>query len=216
MTKNQIHTTADVFLSGDFYESMKLLKEYIGKGRERFEVYQFLTETMRYIGLLWEKQEITVADEHVASNVCRYLINTYCHEYIQQHQPLFSGKNRLKGIFLCVEKEQHDLGVTMVSNIFREKGWETKLLGANTPLEYAEKLVVEWKPNVIGLSASMTIHLPQLIQHIKVMEQIPHKATILVGGRLTQLEDLSPYCASTTIIVNDIDELKFMTNEWDG
>lgn len=181
---------------------------------ERFEVYQYLTETMRYIGKLWEKNQITVADEHVASNVCKYIINTYCHEYVQQQKNISESKLKLRGMFLCVEKEQHDMGVTMVSNIFREKGWETKLLGADLPLEYAEKQAMEWQPNVIGLSVSMPTHLPQFIHCLQAMEKLSHNPTILVGGRLTQLYDLSNYCAPTTIIVKDIAELKFMTNEW--
>jgi methanogenic corrinoid protein MtbC1 len=39
-----------------------------------------------------------------------------------------------------VENEQHYIGLKMISLLFEEHGWESRMLGANLPSEYTVKM----------------------------------------------------------------------------
>ncbi|MED4533269.1 cobalamin-dependent protein [Metabacillus fastidiosus] len=197
-----IKQLASFLLDGD---SLKVW-EYIQKNKRLslHEIYEnMITPAMRYIGFLWENNEITVADEHLATATCDFVLSKlgYNVEKIKLDQ---------KAMFLCLEGEQHYIGLKMVNNLFEEHGWETKYFGPNLPLEYALTAALEWKPNVIGLSVSIVHYLPKLKEYIAELVNLPHKPEVLIGGRLAAKYNLVPYCTDNTIILTDL----LSTKEW--
>ncbi|KKI88909.1 cobalamin-binding protein [Bacillus sp. SA1-12] len=170
----------------------------------RLQVYQnLITPAMQHIGLLWERNQITVADEHLATATCDFVLSrlAYGREKRQSAQ---------KAMFLCLDGEQHYIGLKMVNSIFEEHGWETKYFGPSLPLEYALNTAKVWMPNVIGLSVSIVYHLLKLKEYTEEFSKLPHKPAVLLGGRLAVKYDLLPYCSQNTVILRDLSE----TKEW--
>ncbi|MDQ0858501.1 B12-binding domain-containing protein [Bacillus sp. V2I10] len=112
---------------------------------ELFE--EIFTPAMQYAGELWENNEITVADEYLASAVCDFILST-----LYPRMQISASAGRKKAMLLCVEGKQHDLGLKMVNSLFDEKGYETHYLGPNLPLEYAIQKAELWRPEIICLS----------------------------------------------------------------
>lgn len=148
--------------------------------RSRKEVFEeIITPSMRRVGELWENNEITVADEHIATGICDFLISRLYPAAKQAAET--PGR---KAMFLCVEGEAHYLGLKMAHLLFGEGGWDTLYFGPNLPLEYAMKKAAEWEPDVIGLSVSIVYNLPKVKSYINELGNLPNRPRILLGGRM--------------------------------
>ncbi|MGP1908349.1 cobalamin B12-binding domain-containing protein [Metabacillus sp. JX24] len=189
---------AGLLLDGNEREAVQLVKDHSHLSRiELFE--ELFTPAMQHVGDLWENNEITVADEHLASVVCDFILSTL---YPLEQHP--ESENRNKAMLLCVEGEQHYLGLKMVNGLFDQQGWETHYLGPNLPLEYALKKAELWKPEVICLSVSIVYHLPNVKKYIDALSALPNHPAILLGGRIVGQYDISPYCSGNTEIMYDL------------
>jgi MerR family transcriptional regulator, light-induced transcriptional regulator len=106
------------------------------------------------VGDRWERGELSVAQEHFASNVLRGRL-----------QGLARGWGRGDGpraLLACPEGERHDLGLIAFGLSLRERGWRIHYLGPDTPVESVEEAAQRTVPTVIVLSAVRPEALEQL------------------------------------------------------
>ncbi|PQD95365.1 cobalamin-binding protein [Pradoshia eiseniae] len=193
---------ADILLKGNTVLAWKYIEAY--KDEEILTIYEdIITPAMHRIGLLWENNKITVADEHIATAICDFVLSrlSNVHKSSQDSAP------RGRAMFLCLEGEQHYLGLKMANYLFVDHGWDTKYFGPNLPLEYALQTAAEWEPDVIGLSVSIVTHLPKLKTYCSQLEAISPSATIFVGGRLGAKYDLTNHISRNTLISSDLSTL---------
>ncbi|WP_110114633.1 cobalamin-dependent protein [Bacillus sp. CGMCC 1.16541] len=203
-----VEQLAELFLKGKVEESLSAMEEWVKEDIPSIEVYEdLLTETMYYIGELWEENKITVADEHIASNVCKYVAANYASiQKKSKNNQKWVGTKK-KAMFFCVDEESHDLGIQMVSNVFKENNWNVRLLGASLPLQDAVSFADKWQPDVIGMSISIAYHLPSIINYTSELQQLDCKPTIFVGGRLARIYNLKEYCADNTLIFQNLKDV---------
>jgi MerR family transcriptional regulator, light-induced transcriptional regulator len=197
-----IEALASCLLEGDPDKAWACIENYPESARP--DVYHnLMTPAMRHIGHLWETNKITVADEHLATATCDFILSRLAYGI---------GKETSAGkaMFLCLDGEQHYLGLKMVDSLFKEHGWETRYFGPSLPLEYALHTAENWKPDVIGLSVSIVYHLPKLQQYVDAFSRLPENPAVLVGGRLTDLYNLRPHCKEDTVILRSLPE----TERW--
>lgn len=197
-----IEALASCLLEGDPDQAWACIQQY--PDASKLDVYHnLITPAMQHVGHLWEMNQITVADEHLATATCDFILSKL----------VYHRENRQatgKAMFLCLDGEQHYLGLKMVNSLFQEQGWDTRYFGPSLPLEFALKSAENWKPDVIGLSVSIVYHLPKLKQYVQAFTALPDRPAILLGGRLTGQYDLRPYCSENTAILRDLPE----TEDW--
>ncbi len=91
----------------------------------------FLSEiVMPYLhdlGVRWESGEVTVAQEHFASNVLRGRLLGLARGWGRGIGP--------RALLACAPGEQHELGLITFGLALRAHGWRIEYLGADTPLE---------------------------------------------------------------------------------
>lgn len=161
MQGNLVRDLANFLLSGDEHSAWAEISKLIDQGYDRLFIYEnlnLLTRVMRYIGKLWEENEITVAEEHIASNICGYVLSKLGEgTEIKKNQP--PGKVMM----FCIEGEEHNLGLRMVHNVFREHNWDIRFFGSNIPVQDAVLFANKWRPDVLCISISIVYNLPNLI-----------------------------------------------------
>ncbi|WP_368503763.1 B12-binding domain-containing protein [Alkalihalophilus sp. As8PL] len=195
-------------LSGDQFEAWKIVQMYQQHKNSSSDFYEdLITQSMREIGHLWETNQITVAEEHLATSTCNFIL---AYHHSKRTSNIRYMTERPKAMFLCIEEEQHDIGLKLTSHLFEQSGWSTKLYGANLPLDALLDAAHEWKPDIIGLSVSIPYHLVNLKKYVSQLENIEHQPTVLVGGRLVEQYDLSPHCSDKTLLIKGIKQLE----EW--
>ena len=191
-----------ILLSGNYTKAWDYIKSLTHLST--LDIYdQIITPAMQRIGYLWENNEITVADEHIATATCDFVLSRLAYDHNFNATP----PTKKKAMFLCIEGEQHYIGLKMAAQLFEENGWETKYFGSNLPLEYALQTATEWKPDVIGLSLSIVTHLPKLKSYTDSFMALPVPPKILIGSRLGKKYDLTAYSSGNPTIVTDLSDM---------
>src|SRR5690606_37226031 len=95
---------------------------------------------MYWIGELWEKNVITVADEHLATAICDFVVSV-----TEVRRPALNSHKK-KVMVLGPEGEDHYIGLKMVASLFKENGWEVQYMGPNLPLDAAIDSANRWQP----------------------------------------------------------------------
>jgi methanogenic corrinoid protein MtbC1 len=199
MATSEAEKLARLFLEGDHGKALEFVRQQPNQNR-LFLFQNLFTPAMYLIGDLWENNEISVADEHLATGVCDFVLSRLFQISAAETE---SDK---KAMLLCLQGEQHYLGIKMINSLFEENGWQTKYFGASLPLEYALKTALKWKPEVIGLSVSIVYNLPLLKNYVRTLGALPHKPVILIGGRLADKYDLRSYTNHQGIIIKNLEQ----------
>ncbi|WP_052504556.1 cobalamin B12-binding domain-containing protein [Rossellomorea aquimaris] len=188
-------------LAGDVHSLMELHSSSIHSKMDNFTFYEKVIKPSMYrIGDLWEKNQITVADEHLATATLKYLLATvFTHQEALENHP--------KALLFCIEGEHHSLGLELANEVFKEKQWNTRYLGANVPVKDALTFIDAWKPHAIGISIGMTTELSRLKECIEEIRDHHPKIEILVGGRLIANYTLGFLEKSQVTSFNDLLEL---------
>jgi len=211
MTDKQMNELVSFLLAGDENSSWSLICNLIEDKDSFFFFEDILTRSMRYIGELWENNDISVADEHVASNICNLLISRYNFQSNNETATLVEGKP--KAMLFCIQGEEHSIGMKMVSSIFKENGYDTRYLGANLPIKDSIIYANIWRPDIIGISLSIIYNLPTLLECLKKLNQLDYNPEIIVGGRITSLYQLKSYCPSNVVVIEGLYHLRSWLKE---
>ncbi len=169
----------------DFYNNLvegnkekcsEIVKILLDEGVDLKEIYVELFQKALYrIGKLWDHNEISIPEEHMATQIVEALISKYA-----PSSPV-SSKN--KAVVTCIDKEFHEIGAKMVAHIFEVNGWKTYYLGASVPLKELLKFVKQSDPEIIALSWSLYLNLARFLEVVDNLTKLFPTIKILVGGQ---------------------------------
>jgi methanogenic corrinoid protein MtbC1 len=175
-------------IEGDAATARAIIEDIAGNGPGYTQIATHLLQPALYaIGGQWERNEITIAQEHLAAAIAQTLLVELFLE--GPFEPSRGSKVLLAG----VEHNQHVIGLRMVADAFELSGWSVQYLGANTPTEALLAQIDKTSPDRVGLSVSLVQQLPTLRHCIAALrsefrERCP---VILVGGIPTnQFDDI--------------------------
>lgn len=166
-------------LAGDRRLARSITIRQMAEGCGLAEIGARLIQPAMYeIGSLWQKNRISVAQEHLATAITQYILAQAFTE-----APTVPLINR-KALFANVETNHHALGLRIVADVFDLSGWDAQYLGANVPTPALLSQVDAWRPELLGLSVSM----PQQFAHARAAigalraEFGNRSPTVLIGG----------------------------------
>jgi excisionase family DNA binding protein len=130
------------------------------------------------IGLRWQRGEMTVLDEHAASEkLARALERT--------SESLSSDAAFPTAILATVEGDEHTLGLSLAELVLRESEWSVRWAGRQTPTTELAELVSEGSVELVVLSASerSAAERPLLAQLRKLAPSCrKHGVQLVLGG----------------------------------
>jgi MerR family transcriptional regulator, light-induced transcriptional regulator len=97
------------------------------------------------VGDRWQRGELSIAQEHFATNVLRGRLLGLARGWGRGDGP--------RALLACPEGERHDLGLIAFGLALRDRGWRIHYLGPDTPVESLEEAARRTDPTVIVLSA---------------------------------------------------------------
>jgi methanogenic corrinoid protein MtbC1 len=106
------------------------------------------------LGALWQGNDISVADEHAATEISRYALFRLI-DSIPRERPL--GKQALVA---CVPGEEHDIGAQIASGYLEAKGWDVVYVGRSAPADAIIKTIEARRPQVAVFSINLIARLP--------------------------------------------------------
>ncbi len=169
----------DALLRADRQEASRLILEAVQGGSSIKEIYLNVFQRCQHeIGRLWQSNQISVAQEHYCTAATQLIMS-------QLYPYLFNTERRGRRLVAtCVGGELHEIGMRMVADFFEMDGWDTYYLGANMPATSIVKAVQERQADVLGISATITSHVADVTELIRVARAsgVGDKVKILVGG----------------------------------
>ena len=134
---------------------------------------------LREVGRLWQENEMTIAQEHLATAITEIAMAK-----LQGEAALLPPRGDLTLIAACADSELHAVGLRMVCDLLEHQGWDVTYLGASVPQEGLARMVHERRPAVVAISASTAPYVPQIRAMIAaVRDREGDSPYLLVGGR---------------------------------
>ena len=166
---------------GNIEECIKIYKNYV----EIFNIADFFDKILRpvmvKIGKDWETGKLTIATEHVASNIAQTLVKIIMEQS--------SGAGNKKKVMVCVPVgEEHHMGCDVLETYLTIKGFKVFNIGTSIPTESIIEFINMKKPNIVLISITIQDNIlagQRLAKKIRGQSKIP----ILVGGYAMQIEN---------------------------
>jgi len=165
---------------------------------------EIIAPALWYVGELWQRGEITVADEHLATEISLRVLALH-----REAHRLVAHRSRATVMLAAPSGERHIVALEMVADLLRDAGYRVLNLGADVPSAALAIAAERHKPDVIVMSATMPGGGDRMvIAADEVQERIPG-ARFVVGGRaLTSRLHVRPgmeACGRVTEVVETVD-----------
>jgi methanogenic corrinoid protein MtbC1 len=126
---------------------------------------------LRDLGARWERGEVTVAQEHFASNIVRGRLLGIARGWGRGVGP--------RALLACVPGEQHELGLIAFGLALRTHGWRIEYLGADTPLDTIRSVADSLDVDLVVVSSVTPERIGELVGELR---QISRERRLAVGG----------------------------------
>lgn len=167
-------------LAGQRVAALNVAREALREGSLPRQVYvDVIQEAMYEVGRRWERNEIGVAQEHMATAITQFVLARMYQEMLTV--PPTRGRIVLTG----VEGEEHQVGLSMLADVLEVNGFEVRFLGTNLPRQSVVDVVRTLTPVVLGVSVTMPYNVGA-VEHLvtDVRSQLGTRAPrVVVGGR---------------------------------
>jgi MerR family transcriptional regulator, light-induced transcriptional regulator len=112
--------------AGDRRRALVVVDEARTAGLTLSELYlDVFQPALREIGRLWQENEITVAEEHLATAVTQMSMGSLYTDFC-----LTTSRNGRTLLAACAETERHEVGLRMICDLLELEGWDATYLGA--------------------------------------------------------------------------------------
>ena len=165
-------------IAGDHQKCMEIALENIKTPPDIEPFYSQVIQPIMYeVGMLWEQDILSVAQEHLASAIVGRIMATISMTKIE------AKKNKGKVVVTASPNEFHETGAWMITDILAVEGWDVQYLGANTPQNDLVNFLLSFRPDVLAISVTMPFNIEKtksIIDSIKASSGI-EKMKIMVG-----------------------------------
>jgi methanogenic corrinoid protein MtbC1 len=166
-------------IARDARRARTIVEDAVLRGAELLDVYErVFTPALEDIGDLWALDEISVVQEHFATEVTAQLIAA-----LAPH-PRPAPTAGYSAVVGGSPDELHQLGARMVADVLERAGWEVIGLGAATPADALADMVAADGPDLVALSTSTVGRLPGVEQTLAELCALDAPPVVALGGAL--------------------------------
>jgi methanogenic corrinoid protein MtbC1 len=166
-------------LSGQRPAALNIVEEAIRSGHSHVDIYvDVFAASLHHVGKLWEQNQITVAQEHMATSITQYAIAAIYPRLVP------AAVHRGMAVVTGVSGELHQIGANLVADSLEAEGWNVRFLGSNLPHSSVIAALEETSANILCISTTIIANLPsvaELVQsvHEKLRQRAPR---VVLGG----------------------------------
>jgi diguanylate cyclase (GGDEF)-like protein len=173
-TRDYVQTYLRDAVVGNRQAAVRLTVDLLDQRVSREQiVVNLLAAAQREVGQRWYCNELTPADEHLASGVTAAALDTLMAEMSQPADDSLT-------VVTCAEGDFHSLAAQMFGELLREHGLGVTVLGASTPAEVVAEFLVRSGAGSLAISCSVPIFFPGTVRLIDAAHRqgIP----VIAGG----------------------------------
>ncbi|HEY5114507.1 MAG TPA: B12-binding domain-containing protein [Actinomycetes bacterium] len=124
-------------------------------------VRDVLLPCLRQIGEGWATGEVSVAEEHFASQLIRDRLLGLARDWDQGRGP--------RALLACPADERHDIALICFGVVLSRSGWRITFLGPDTPVTALADAVATLTPDLIVLSATVEERFTSIAAHLSAL-----------------------------------------------
>ncbi|HUB05224.1 MAG TPA: cobalamin-dependent protein [Solirubrobacteraceae bacterium] len=170
---------AAALLAGDEIAAETTIREAMDARLSSAEIDEgIIAPALWLLGALWEQGEISVADEHLATEIALRVLA------LQREADRVAQSRRGYRVLLATPAgERHVVALRMASNLLGGAGYWIVMLGADVPAEALVASVLRHRPDVICMSLTMPAITVELMDAVLQVQSAWPDAQFVVGGR---------------------------------
>ncbi len=139
---------------------------------------EIIAPAMHIVGERWAREEIGVADEHLATAIAHGVLARLYPSLLES-----PANSRPAVLVAAVEGERHALGARMVADTLEGAGHRVLSLGADVPTGALLDAVREHRPAAVLLSVTLRQSMPVLSDALDALRELPERPVLVVGGQ---------------------------------
>lgn len=165
--------------------AVELLQAWARHGRQFASIVEdSVLPVMAEVGRRWAHGQLGVADEHAATEVCRYAV-------LRLAETMSPVPNLdLRALVACVPGEEHSFGAEVLAEELRLQGWDVFFVGRSAPTDDIALAASGFGPDVVFLSVTMIANLIAARELAARLRQVGDKSRVpgvVLGGRAARL-----------------------------
>ncbi|HSJ45911.1 MAG TPA: helix-turn-helix domain-containing protein [Euzebyales bacterium] len=165
-------------LAGDDRSAHADVQKVISDGATAGNAYvRLITPALHRVGTAWEHGEITVAEEHRASQICVSIV--------AQLSDMFrrSGAPRGTAVTLTPPDERHALASAMVADFLRGAGFTVHHLGSGVPASDLAIFLKVVPADLICFSITQSIPIEEYHELMRACQEANPETAVIFGGQ---------------------------------
>jgi MerR family transcriptional regulator, light-induced transcriptional regulator len=166
-------------ISGDEVAAEQAIRDAMDAGLGTADIDdEIIAPALWLIGEMWEMGKISVADEHLATEISIRVLA------LQREAQRSKGARRDHRVMLASPTgELHTVALRMAANLLRDAGYDVVMLGADVPPDALAASARRHEPDVICLSSTMPGGGDRVLISIHEVQREWPAAGFVVGGR---------------------------------
>jgi len=170
----------DDVLNGDQVAIQEHIRALLGRGAQAEEILQRgMLTAMEVIGERFKSGEVFIPEVLLSARAMNEAVSV-----LEPHLSKARVRTRGKVLIGTVKGDLHDIGKNLVVVMLRGVGFEVKDLGIDIQAAAFVRMVEEFRPDILGLSALLTTTMPQMKTVIDGLKHngLREKVKVIVGG----------------------------------
>jgi MerR family transcriptional regulator, light-induced transcriptional regulator len=189
-------------LVGDPDAAERVVREAIDGGLTAAEIdVELIAPALFMVGEKWALGEISVADEHLASEIALRVLA------LQREVGRTRSRRALQRVLLLApEGERHVIGLNMACDLLTAAGYETRLLGADVPLADIATAVTRLAADIVAFTATMSHTVERVDAALDYLRYVHPGIPVVLGGGAITFELGAAWSASVCPDVSSVVE----------
>lgn len=164
-------------LEGRRDDALRLVESALADGASVSELeIEVLSAAQRELGLMWQRGEAQVAEEHLGSGIVEEALG------LLGSRIRTSPRSDRRALVAGVCGNLHTFGARIVAHHLRLAGWTTDYLGGDLPAPELAWAARERAAQVVALSVMLPLHVRATARTIEELRAAELPIQILVGG----------------------------------
>jgi methanogenic corrinoid protein MtbC1 len=169
---------ADALHAGDQAAAEIAIREAMQAGLDTAQIDdEIIAPALWHIGALWERGEISVADEHLATEISIRVLALQ-----REAQRVARARGEYRVLLAAPPGELHVVALRMVDNLLRNAGYDVAMLGSDVPSEALATLINRRPPNVVCMTSTMSEPAGEVLAAIGALQRRWPSVGFVVGG----------------------------------
>jgi methanogenic corrinoid protein MtbC1 len=200
-------TFTRALFAGDPEAAERAISEAMDAGLTAAEIdIELIAPALFMVGDKWATGEISVADEHLASEITLRVLA------LQRERRRAQRSRRSRRVLLLAPQgERHVIGLNMACDLLYAAGYDTRMLGADVPLADIAPAVARLAPDIIALTATMPDSAERLDATIDYLSAAARHIPVVLGGTAVSFEVAATWnaavCRDVSTVVETVDAL---------